>query len=287
MARPYFSVKHVESMDSLPEKLTPGRIYFVDDEQSIVIDHGNGLPPVIYGGKPGPMGPAGEPQPHLQEQIDTLAQTELAMQKLIWDEGKKFRENLTRTADNLAETLDRVQDMANTNAQTLMSLSRTIKESFDSYDAAIATLSKAVTNLYPDHIWHGDDDGQSETPSPQTNTLAQTLNVGDNVNFSGEKLLVNKYTVNADGSFSVGLQSQGEFSDDSDPLDNETISTDAGSWTIQQSNMHDGSTVYDLTAQHSVPDTLAEGDTITTGTDSYTVSSMTRNDDGSVTVSLS
>ena len=137
------------------------------------------------------------------------------------------------------------------------------------------------------YIWHGEDDGQSETPSPQTNTLAQTLNVGDNVNFSGEKLLVNKYTVNADGSFSVGLQSQGEFSDDSDPLDNETISTDAGSWTIQQSNIHDGSTVYDLTAQHSVLDTLAEGDTISSGENNYTVSALSRSDDGTISLSLS
>ena len=66
----------------LPEKLTRGRAYFVDDEQVIVIDHGQG--PVIYGGKPGPQGQTGEPLPQIQDQIDKLSEAELYTQGTIW-----------------------------------------------------------------------------------------------------------------------------------------------------------------------------------------------------------
>ena len=70
MARPYYSVKHVRTLAELPQKLTRGRAYFVDDEAYIIIDHGMG--PVIYGNKSGPQGQPGEPIPILQAQIDEL-----------------------------------------------------------------------------------------------------------------------------------------------------------------------------------------------------------------------
>ena len=288
MSRPYFSVKHVESLNLLPEKLTPGRLYFIDDEQYIVIDHGNGLPPVIYGGKPGPQGASGEPQPHMLDQINTLAQTELEMQALIWDEGEKFRSELERLKGNFTEALEKLNDMANTNSQTIMSLAKTIKESFDNYDSAIAVLGKAVANLYPDPTWHDPDEevsdttGQDQTP----NVLAQTLDVGDNVPFNGVNLRVNKYTTNADGSFSLDLQSLGEFSKTDDPLDNETAKTDAGSWTIQQTNLSDGSIVLDLTAQSSLVENLNTGDVITSDGTAYLVSDIQRNSDGSISLVL-
>ena len=44
-----FSVKHITSRSNLPQSLITGRAYFIDDEGSVVIDHGNG--PVTYGAK--------------------------------------------------------------------------------------------------------------------------------------------------------------------------------------------------------------------------------------------
>lgn len=46
MSNPYFSVQHVASRSNLPATLTQGRLYFIDDEGSIVVNHGNG--PVTY-----------------------------------------------------------------------------------------------------------------------------------------------------------------------------------------------------------------------------------------------
>ena len=70
MARAYFTARHVPTASALPEKLTKGRVYFVDDEGYIVIDHGDG--PRIYGYRIGPAGRPGEPIPELQHQIDSL-----------------------------------------------------------------------------------------------------------------------------------------------------------------------------------------------------------------------
>ena len=151
MSRPYFSVKHVETMELLPEKLTPGRIYFVDDEQVIVIDHGNGLPPVVYGGKPGPQGPAGTPQAILQTELDVLAQTSLAIEELLWDEGNKLRNSIARLDEKTGSKIDILFDLVNTNSQNIIALVGTVKKTFDHYDSAFATLAKAVSNLYPDY----------------------------------------------------------------------------------------------------------------------------------------
>lgn len=286
MTRPYFSVKHVESMSLLPEELTPGRIYFIDDEQVIVIDHGNGLPPVIYGGKPGPQGASGEPQPFLQQEIDTLAQTELAMQSLIWDEGKKFRDALARISEHFTETFDHLQEMSNTNSQAIMNLSETIKRSFDNYDNAIATLGKAVSNLYPDYSQSDDDD--TPTPIPDTiNTVAQNVNDGDNVSFNGEKFTVSNYGITPKGAITMTLQSQGAFSDNSDPLDNETVKINDDTYTIQQTNSSDGSTILDLTQQQPLAQTLSDGDTVNVNGQDLTISGYTRNSDGSISLNLS
>ena len=42
MSNPAFSVKHLASRSGLPATLTQGRAYFIDDEGSIVINHGEG-----------------------------------------------------------------------------------------------------------------------------------------------------------------------------------------------------------------------------------------------------
>ena len=85
-------------MALLPETLEIGRVYFIDDAQVIVVDHGKG--PVIYGGVPGPQGEPGEPLPQIQEQIDTLSGAILNLTS-----RSNLRLNLSRgfRAPNLSE----------------------------------------------------------------------------------------------------------------------------------------------------------------------------------------
>lgn len=158
MSKPYFSVKHVESMSLLPEKLVPGRIYFVEDEQVLVIDHGNGFPPVIYGGKPGPQGATGTPQAILQDEANVLAHTALAIEAMLWEEGNKLRKELAHIDEKAASQLDILFDLVNTNSYSMMNLVATIKKTFEHYDSAFATLGKAVSNLYPDDYTGQDDE---------------------------------------------------------------------------------------------------------------------------------
>ncbi len=56
-----------------------------------------------------------------------------------------------------------------------------------------------------------------------------------------------------------------------DPLDNETISTPAGSWTIQQTTLKDGTIVLNLEAQDLVIDTIQIGDTVDFDGSTWTV----------------
>ena len=286
MSRPYFSVKHVESLALLPKKLTPGRIYFIDDEQYIIIDHGNGLPPVIYGNRPGPQGASGEPQPQLQEQVDTLAQTQIKTQSFLWEESNKVRTIIQHLTDTFNETIERFQEMVDTNAQSIMSLAATIKTSFDNYDSAIATLGKAVANLYPDGTYHIDDD-DTQSESPAAPLLAQSLNIGDDVSSEGTRYTVLNSQKNADGSLSLSLRNNGEFSDTSDLMDFETMQNASGSWVIQETNKADGTTLYDLQSAPTKIDTLVEGDTLNTGSASLKVQNITRGEDGSISLTLS
>ena len=104
MSRPYFTARHLESMALLPETLEIGRVYFIDDAQVIVVDHGKG--PVIYGGVPGPQGEPGEPLPQIQEQIDTLSGAILNLTKIIWEinQGQSSTNLLQTTPQTLEDT---------------------------------------------------------------------------------------------------------------------------------------------------------------------------------------
>ena len=173
MSKPYYSLRHVESMADLPANLTVGRIYFVDDEQVLVINHGNGLPPVVYGGKPGPQGPAAQPQALIQEQIDTLVQTALRMQAVIWDEGEMFRETYKNLSEHSEEMFSQLRKLSNRNATAVMNLAYIVKRTFDNYDSAITTLARAVSNLYPDQSQQAEEllqlQGSSENLLAQNN----------------------------------------------------------------------------------------------------------------------
>ena len=56
-----------------------------------------------------------------------------------------------------------------------------------------------------------------------------------------------------------------------DPLDNETVSTPAGTWVIQQTTLKDGTVVLNLEAQDLVIDTIQIGDTVDFDGSTWTV----------------
>ncbi|MBQ2616663.1 MAG: hypothetical protein IJF90_07365, partial [Synergistaceae bacterium] len=71
-----------------------------------------------------------------------------------------------------------------------------------------------------------------------------------------------------------------------DPLDGEQITTDAGTWTIEQTILEDGSIVLNLSATELVIDTIDVGDSVGYDGTNWTVSSVTRNDDGTISLTL-
>ena len=230
MSRPYYSVKHVESMSLLPAKLTRGRAYFVDDEQVIVIDHGNG--PVTYGGKPGPQGQAGEPLPMLQDQIDELAEASLKVQKFLWDESNKSREAHTRLEHQVTEGRDFLQEQVDMASSAILRLAGVVKEEAEKNDAAIAILAKSISELYPDTFRPGGGD------------------------------------------------------EDADPLDNETITTPAGTWTIQQTTLKDGTIILNLEAQELFIETLTVGQAVDFDGSTWKVQDYERDEDGTIRLTI-
>lgn len=202
MARPYFTARHIESMALLPPKLEIGRVYFVDDEQVLIIDHGTG--PVVYGKSAGAQGPAGEPQPSLQYQLDKLAEASLMHSKNIWDISQRVNANLQHTDSDVQEKFDFVKNLTERNAEAITSIISTIHEQFNRYDSAVQILAKAISELSP-------------VPEKQ---------------------------------------------EEADPLDNETIYTENGAYTIQQTVLDDGTVILNLTPQEQVIDTLKAGDSV-------------------------
>lgn len=217
-------------MSLLPEKLTRGRAYFIDDEQVIVIDHGRG--PVIYGGKPGPQGASGEPIPELQDQIDSLVQAELTTQKNLWDLKTLHKSDVERLQSDFSHRAEHIQEQTNLNASAILSLIDTLQEKITQYDAAFATVAKTIANLYP-------------------------------ANYNPEG---------------------GEAN--ADPLDGEQITTEAGTWTIEQTILEDGSIVLNLSATQLVIDTIDAGDSIGYDGTNWTVSKVVRNEDGTISITL-
>ena len=228
MPKPYFTAKHIESMDLLPDTLEIGRAYFVDDEQVIVIDHGRG--PVIYGGATGPQGIAGEPIPQLQEQIDSLTAEAFTTQNTIWDINTRevaHHEAIQNTiADVRSEILQVIQNQTQAFNEALQAqredLTTALLDLGEKLDSALNILAKSIANLYPEH--YAPEDSQD------------------------------------------------------DPLDNETIQTDAGSWTIQQTTLKDGTIVLNLEAQNLVIDTIQIGDTVDFDGSTWTVEDITTTD---------
>lgn len=147
MSRPYWKARHVESRSLLPEKLDRGRAYFVDDEQIIIIDHGNG--PIEYGGKPGPQGIPGEPIPSLQGQIDDLTEASLRTSFTLFEINQRRKIEANHIREMLNEVKSIIAESDNNNASALMAIVNLINQQEEKRDAEIAILTKAITALYP------------------------------------------------------------------------------------------------------------------------------------------
>ena len=153
----YYGVSHIEKLTLLPETLEHGRAYFVDDEQVIVIDHGQGA--VIYGGKPGPQGTAGEPSELVQSQIDNLADASLNTQSNIW--------YLIQRSDN------RYQELTE-NISAEASLRENADDSLDGrISQEVNTLNEAITAEETLRI--AADDSLDERISQEVNTLNASI----------------------------------------------------------------------------------------------------------------
>ncbi len=218
MSSPYWSIKHVESMADLPDSLTRGRAYFVDDEQIIVIDHGRG--PVIYGGKAGPQGIAGDPLPQLQDQIDDLAAAELTMQALLYELHEKYKStdeslrknvqdlnshysleianvnqiaemNLQQLQSDLTERFDFLTELSSQNAAAILAVTLMLKDQFTKYDNMFATLTKSIMNLYP--------------LNSEGTTELEVLSAGDSISAGGSTWTVSSYETDESGMISFSL----------------------------------------------------------------------------------
>lgn len=197
MSNPYWSIKHVETMSDLPDTLTRGRAYFVDDDQVIVIDHGRG--PVIYGGKPGPQGIAGDPLPQLQEQVDDLAAASFSMQALIYELHEKYKnedtiakQNFLALQQDLTDRFEFLSDLSSQNASAILSMITTLKDQFEKYDNSFAILTKSIMNLYP------------ATFNPDEDQVIETMASGDIVSSGGQNWTVSSYA-NEDGMITFTL----------------------------------------------------------------------------------
>ena len=163
MSRPYWRARHVSTRALLPAVLDRGRAYFIDDEQIIVIDHGNG--PVEYGGKPGPQGQPGEPIPSLQGQIEYLAEASLRHTITIRDIFQRTKNRNEHIEELLLEHVARLDESDTNTSNAILSLLNLINRKFRDYDAELYTIVKTIANLYPESFQEHAGDGLSGVTS--------------------------------------------------------------------------------------------------------------------------
>lgn len=136
-----FSASHVRTREQLPSELVLGRAYFIDNEQIIIINHGQG--PVIYGNRPGPQGKAGEPIPILQAQIDNLVDASITQLSLIANHEE------ARQSDNQAlhDDIDNVFfDLSDSIANVKTNLENNISQVNNNLLDEIFTLGQDLEN---------------------------------------------------------------------------------------------------------------------------------------------
>ena len=149
MSKPYWSTRHVPTLALLPDKLERGRAYFVDDEQYIVIDHGNG--PVTYGGKPGPQGERGDPQPQLEDMINDLAEASLKTSENIFRIDQKRRNDISDIHSRISlqrnEIDSELQNLTDTAFDIMVNQFRADQKQRDDFDHVEGEVADKTDNL--------------------------------------------------------------------------------------------------------------------------------------------
>ena len=289
MARPYFAAKHVESMSLLPENLTIGRAYFVDDEQVIVIDHGRG--PVVYGKSPGPQGIAGEPIPQLQDQINALAEAELTTQRTIWEINEREVENAAQTDTAISLLRQNLTQEINDNYRDLDEkiAAESVRRESDiaSLTAKHDMETQALTETVAANLEHSDSQTESKFEYVKELTAHNAEAITSLIATIHEQFQKYDSALNILAKSISELYPEHYAPEDSqdDPLDNETVYTDAGAYTIQQTTLKDGTVILNLTPQDQVVDTLKAGDTVDFDGSTWTVEQITSTD-GTTTITI-
>ena len=226
----FFSIKYIPDSSLLPAELDKGCLYFVGDEQVIIVDNGDG--PVIYGAShyPAPYA-SSDSSPSLKEQIDTLASADIAGSLNWYYETVRTRKELSRLEERITALTSALQEQATSNAEGILQLSRTLNSESSKFTSEISVLAKTITQLHP----------------------------------------------------YADLDSALDDIEHADPLDYETVETDAGQWVIQQTYNPDGTMTLELQAVSLKVNTLEAGDTLTYDGSTWTVESI---EDGGDTLTL-
>lgn len=261
MSRPYWRVKHVGTLSQLPDKLTRGRAYFVDDEQVIIIDHGRG--PVTYGGKPGPQGQAGEPLPRLQDQIDKLSEAELYTQETLWYLTQRMDEKFETAAGRISDLSEHHESDMEAAQARITQEAALAKDYTDQLAAQTAEHEAAITARQESDLEHlhelidrtdsrlqSQADHHTEAILSLISTIQEKFTSYDNALAIITKSIASLYPA-------PYAEEKPE-----DPLDGETLTTDAGTWKIEQTYLSDGTILLELDAEELLIDTLQVGDKV-------------------------
>lgn len=220
------SVKYVPSSALLPENLVQGRLYFVGDEQVIILDSGDG--PKIYGAASSPATYIhSESSPSLKEQIDTLAAAELQSGINYWVETVKVRKELTRLETRLETLTTQLQEQANENARGILELTQTVNSEAEKTESEIATLAKTITKFHP-YAEYPEIPYNPDTDDPLDNEVISTP--------TGEWII--QQTYNPDGTISFELTPLTLYVDTLKAGD--TVLIGGSEWTVHEVTNDDG-----------------------------------------------
>ena len=256
----------------------------MDDEQIIIVDHGKG--PVVYGGKPGPQGQAGEPLPQIQDQIDKLSQASLETQSTIW--------NIVQRTDTRDSELQSDIDVLNSTLETrttqiyerIVQESQTAKSYTDTLradtDSQIAELTRHHTADF-EHIHTLINDTSSRLQAQTDNHTEAILSFIHTV----QKKFTSYDNALAILTKTIAALYPSPYAEEKpeDPLDGETITTESGTWKIEQTYLSDGTIMLELDAEELLIDTLQAGDKVDYDGSTWTVQSK-ESQDGMIILTL-
>ena len=226
----------------------------------------------------------------MQDQIDTLSEAVLITNKTIWDINEREKLEAAQTDSDFLETyrfVNRTTERLEQNLtervanETVMRKAAInnmqlqhdldIRTERQHTDSEIERVSQEHTNdvatlqqVIAENLQHSDSltqerfDFVKELTDHNAEAIASLINT------------LQTQFAKYDSALNILARSISELypehfapeDSQNDPLDNETISTDAGSWTIQQTILKDGTVVLNLAATELVIDTLKIGDSV-------------------------